>query len=138
MNAPNYEKSFKNRRQRAKDRWEKRPKWYKAIFVAVMMLVVIAVLALVFGFIIQWLWNDVMTAVFSLPAVTYWQAVGLFALARFLFGCSWNYGAKKRKKDNRDPEEEADTSDDWKFYDEWWQSEGKKAFDDYMERKDGK
>jgi len=38
------------------------------------------------GFIVQWLWNWLMPALFGLKTVTFWQALALLALCRILFG----------------------------------------------------
>jgi len=44
----------------------------------------LAVIAL--GFILSALWNALIPAIFGLPAITFWQALGLFAISRILFG----------------------------------------------------
>jgi hypothetical protein len=41
-----------------------------------------------FGMAVQQLWNALMPAIFKLPALGFWQAVGLLALCWILFG-SW-------------------------------------------------
>lgn len=38
------------------------------------------------GFFIMFLWNATMASIFSLPTITYWEAVGLFFLAKLFFG----------------------------------------------------
>lgn len=38
------------------------------------------------GVIVMQLWNWLLPTLFHLPAVTYWQALGLLALSRILFG----------------------------------------------------
>jgi hypothetical protein len=38
------------------------------------------------GFIVQQLWNWLLPALFGWPSVTFWQALGLLALCRILFG----------------------------------------------------
>ncbi len=49
--------------------------------------VVMALVAVgLFGFIVMGLWNWLMPAVFSLHAITYWQAVGLLILTKIFFG----------------------------------------------------
>jgi hypothetical protein len=48
-------------------------------------LIVLAALT-IFGFIVMGLWNALMPDIFRLPAITFWQAVGLFILARILLG----------------------------------------------------
>jgi hypothetical protein len=40
----------------------------------------------VFGFIVMYLWNWLVPAVFGGPTVTYWQGFGLLILARILVG----------------------------------------------------
>lgn len=37
-------------------------------------------------FLIMYLWNWLMPELFHLPTITYWQALGLFALCKILFG----------------------------------------------------
>jgi len=44
-----------------------------------------AALGLVLGLVIMWLWNWLMPGIFGLPAITYWQAVGIFILCHLLF-----------------------------------------------------
>jgi hypothetical protein len=39
-----------------------------------------------FGQAVHYLWNWLMPSVFRLPAITFWQAVGLLALCWMLFG----------------------------------------------------
>jgi hypothetical protein len=41
---------------------------------------------LVFGIIVQLLWNRLMPEIFGLRAITYLQAIGLLLLSRLLFG----------------------------------------------------
>lgn len=38
------------------------------------------------GWIVQLLWNWLLPTLFGWPAVTFWQALGLLALSRILFG----------------------------------------------------
>lgn len=39
-----------------------------------------------FSFAVYWLWNNILVAVVSVKAVTYWQAMGLLILSRILLG----------------------------------------------------
>src|SRR5215472_3037412 len=50
--------------------------------IPLIVLGVVALLALA----VHGLWNGVLTNVFDVKAITYWQALGLLALARILFG----------------------------------------------------
>jgi hypothetical protein len=61
----------------------------------ILMLVIIGVLA--FGSIVMVLWNALMPEIFHLPLITFWQALGLFALAKILFG-SFRGGPRARWK----------------------------------------
>ena len=38
------------------------------------------------GFVVKFLWNSLVTDIFGLKEVTYWQAVGLLVLAKIIFG----------------------------------------------------
>ena len=38
------------------------------------------------GFFVSWLWNALLPGLFGVPQVTFWQALGLLALSRILFG----------------------------------------------------
>lgn len=50
------------------------------------------------------LWNGLMPAIFGLPTITYWQALGLMVLSWILFGGlrgrsghgPWRYGMRRR------------------------------------------
>jgi hypothetical protein len=113
--------------------------------------VIFAVLfALVFGFLVKWLWNVLMPELFGLPQITYWQAFGIVVLAKLLFG---SFGSKTHGHDHWSRHsgpfskwhdrfhcaEEAPwsrRSRSWGAYRQYWQEEGKTAFEAYMERKD--
>ena len=45
-----------------------------------------AVLLIVFGMVVQLLWNWLMPDIFGVSEVTFWQAVGLVLLGHLLFG----------------------------------------------------
>jgi hypothetical protein len=38
------------------------------------------------GFVVQWLWNWLMPDIFGLRTINWWEAFGLLALSRILFG----------------------------------------------------
>jgi Ca2+/H+ antiporter, TMEM165/GDT1 family len=46
----------------------------------------------VFGQAVHYLWNWLMPALFKLPAITFWQAVGLMFLSWVLFGGRRGFG----------------------------------------------
>jgi hypothetical protein len=66
------------------------------------------------GEIVKFLWNAVLPPVLGLKAITFWQAVGILALSRILFGrlgvggCGPGYGYRRRMAERWDamtPEE---------------------------------
>ena len=113
--------------------------------------VIFAILfALVFGFLVKWLWNVLMPELFGLTQITYWQAFGIVVLAKLLFG---TFGSKGHGHDRRSRHpgpfgklhdrfhgaEEGPwsrRSRSWKTYRQFWQEEGKAAFEAYMRRND--
>ena len=114
--------------------------------------VIFAVLfALVFGFLVKWLWNVLMPGLFGVPQITYWQAFGIVVLAKLLFGSfgsktpghdhwSGHPGPFGKWHDRFHGTEEVPWSrrsrDLRRAYRRYWQEEGKAAFDAYMEKKD--
>jgi hypothetical protein len=66
-------------------------------FVGVRMVLFGIVAVGLMGLVIFGLWNLLMPAIFSLPAITFWQALGLFLLSRLLFGRFGGWGHRMRK-----------------------------------------
>jgi hypothetical protein len=58
-------------------------RWIRTLF-GVALFLTIAIAG--FGQAVHYLWNWLMPAIFGLPALTFWQAVGLLALSWVLFG----------------------------------------------------
>lgn len=57
--------------------------------------------AFVFGYLVQHLWNWLMPGLFHLPQVSFWQAAGLVLLSRLLFGNiggGGHHGRRHRKR----------------------------------------
>lgn len=52
--------------------------------------------AVLFGFVLMWLWNGLMPRIFRLPAIGYWEGWGLFILASIFFRGSPARGGKAR------------------------------------------
>ena len=114
-----------------------------------------AAFALLVGFVIMWLWNWLIPPMFHLAAITFWQAVGLAILARLLFGAShhgrhhwahrrWKHhhgrgcgcGCNDHAHSHGDKQDGCHCdSDKWKYYDQYWEEEGEKSFDEYVKRK---
>ena len=125
-----------------KKRWSKMPKWAKYTIYAVLGIIGGVLLGWLFGNVIMWLWNWLMPKFFGLRMIGFWEGLGLFLLARILFGFgsaggSGDDGGKHRKHKKRhfhsDTSERRDWKD-WEYYDEWWDEDGKTAFHSYAER----
>ena len=54
--------------------------------------------AVLFGFVVMWLWNGLMPRIFRLPAIGYWEGWGLFILASIFFRGSPARGGKARER----------------------------------------
>jgi hypothetical protein len=100
-----------------------------------------AVFALAFGWLVMILWNWVMPSIFHLGEITYWEAFGLTILGKLIFG-----GIGPRSGHGRGPwkgnpwggspwEGRRHGPDEWRMYREFWETEGRQAFDSFVERK---
>ena len=115
---------------------------------------------ILFGFIVMWLWNWLMPQIFELGVITYWQAVGLFVLAKIIFGGfsgssdSDSKGKKGKhkgvlrreiekevgkeidkefdKKLDKDFDENLKDEDYDKAYEKWWNEAGEKNFKSFI------
>ena len=58
------------------------------MIIKVILFLIIAIAG--FGQAVHYLWNRLMPILFHLPAITFWQAVGLLALSWLLFG-GWRF-----------------------------------------------
>ena len=94
------------------------------------------VFGLLFGLLIQFLWNATLTEMFDLPALSFWQAVGLFILAKlfFGFGAGSSGSRPKRKKPRvdrqRGPDSEGvSTLADDETFKKFWEEEGKASYE---------
>ena len=103
------------------------------------MIVIVIVFAFLVGYVVMWLWNWLMPTIFGLTTITYWQAVGLLVLAKFLFGIGSH--SSKSKPSDRSKKRKMDewcksrnSFSDWKHYENFWKEEGEKAYTAYVER----
>ncbi len=75
-------------------------KVFKVIGFMLLGVIGVTALAVLFGFIVMWLWNALMPSIFNLPEVSYWQAVGLVVLSHIFFGSHntfSNRGSRREK-----------------------------------------
>jgi hypothetical protein len=54
--------------------------------------------AILFGFVITWLWNWLMPHIFKLPTISYWEGWGLLILSSILLKGSPKGGSSKEKR----------------------------------------
>jgi len=63
-------------------------------FRVVKIVLIVIVASVLLGFVIEYLWNWLMPGIFGLRTITYWQAVGLFLLAKILLGGFHKHGKR--------------------------------------------
>jgi len=116
-------------------------------FVGLVILGVLAAaaFALAFGWFVMLLWNWLMPVIFGLGAISYWQAFGIVVLAKLIFGAvgggrghdrrwhaprhDWKHGDWGwREGRSSGPER-------WRYWREFWEQEGREAFDRFLERR---
>ena len=76
----------------------------RKIFMVPAAIVGIALVTFIGGQLVKLLWNWLMPDLFGLHPVTFWQAFGLLALCRILFGGMGRHGGR-RMTANMTPEE---------------------------------
>ncbi|HPJ01727.1 MAG TPA: hypothetical protein PKU80_02675 [Candidatus Limiplasma sp.] len=120
--------------------WNEIPKPIQIVVYTVLGIIAAFGFGLLFGWIIVWLWNWLMPMIFGLPTITFWQGVGVFILAKILFGGFSSHSdssksSKKKEKGDWSFEWDGDTGKGkfgrWEHYDEWWKAEGKDSFERY-------
>jgi hypothetical protein len=125
-----------------KKRMDKMPNWAKYTLYTVLGIAGAFLLGLLFGNLIMWLWNWLMPSLFGLRTIGFWEGLGLFLLAKILFGFGGSSGSGdgdkkhhhgKRHHHHHGEGEKRDWKD-WEYYDDWWEEDGKTAFHAYAER----
>jgi hypothetical protein len=71
-----------------------RRKW---IFLGPLAILAILLFIVIGGGVVQLLWNWLMPSIFGWRQVTFWQALGLLALCRILFGGLGRHGSDRSK-----------------------------------------
>ena len=108
-------------------------------------------LGFLFGWVIQWLWNHTLAAMFGWPMISYWQAVGVFLLAKIFFGFGHSGGHPKHKEKKSDAKDDAADKEKvrrwWRhrmgmtdesapskdaLFRQYWQEQGKAAYEAYV------
>ena len=73
-----------NRTSPCRKRWSEWPTGAKVGVIAAGVLVVVPGLVTLCGVVTMGLWNALMPAIFKLPSISFWQALGLLLLSRIL------------------------------------------------------
>jgi len=63
-----------------------RPRWKRLILIAPLAILGMLLFIAIGGGIVQYLWNWLLPALFGWHEVSFWQALGMLALCRILFG----------------------------------------------------
>lgn len=116
------------------------PKIYRIPLIVVGIAAIGVVAVSVFGYVVMWLWNHVLTGVVEVPAITFWQALGLFMLAKIFFGFGGGSQAggprrgRHTKHRHRRLSETTDEplSDTDELFKQYWRDEGKQAYEAYL------
>jgi hypothetical protein len=78
----------------------------RLIVVAPLILLAFALFIALGGWVVMSLWNWLLPPLFGWPALTFWQALGLLALCRILFGGFGFRGSRRsRRWERMTPEE---------------------------------
>ena len=71
--------------ERRHKKWSERSRGARIGIMAVAAVVFIPAFLTLFGAGTMWLWNWLMPAIFKLPTIGFWQAVGILILSQILF-----------------------------------------------------
>lgn len=122
--------------------WNKLPKGLRLVIWILLGITFFTTMVFVFGWVIQLLWNATIADMFGLPAITYWQSVGIFILAKILFGFgiagrkSTQGRGKKHNNDidrnQKESENEgiSDLSNEESFQ-KFWLQDGRQAYEEF-------
>ena len=71
----------------------------RLLFIAPLALLALAALIFIGGEAVKLLWNWLLPPLFGLREITFWQALGILALCRILFGgCGWHGPGRSRMR----------------------------------------
>lgn len=74
----------------------------KMIFIAPLAILGMLLFTAIGGGLVLLLWNWLLPSLFGLPQITFWQAIGILALCRILFG---GFGLRGGNRSRMTPEE---------------------------------
>ena len=117
-------------------------KLLKIIGMTLVGVLLAAAFALVFGLVVKLLWNWLMPAIFGLGTISYWQAFGIVLLAKLLFG-GFGHHHSANGVDRKHgfsfqkfgPRGESADRRRHTHYHEYWEQEGREAFEKFLKRR---
>ena len=77
--------TYQENTERRHRRWSEWPRGAKIAVAAAAAIVFIPTFLILFGAVTMWLWNWLMPAIFKLPTISFWQAIGILVLSHILF-----------------------------------------------------
>lgn len=111
----------------------------RVLSVVITGVVTAAAVSLIAAVLVMLLWNWVMPEIFGLSVIGYWKAFGLTLLAKLLVGGFAKHSppppgkVSKHWRERRFGKFCADKRFD-DAYEEWWESEGSKGFEEYVKK----
>ena len=76
-----------------------RPRWKRLIWMAPLAILGMALFVFIGGEIVKHLWNWLLPSLFGWRQITFWQALGILALCRILFGgLGWRGSARSNMR----------------------------------------
>ena len=113
----------------------------KKVLKIIAMVIFGVLIFLLATYLLMRLWNWLMPDLFGVGAVTYWQALGIFVLAKLLFGFGGGGGKSKGRSSHKKKFKSSNACApwrrdfrEWKHYDQFWKEEGEQAFKEYVEK----
>ena len=93
--------SYQEEGDRRHRKWSEYSRAKKIAIMAAAALVFVPAFVALSGAVTMWLWNWLMPAIFKLPTIGFWQAVGILLLSHILFrrGCFRRMGRSHWKKE---------------------------------------
>ena len=107
-------------------------KFYRVVAYAALAVVVIIAAGLLFGWIIMLLWNATIAEIFGVSTISFWQAIGLFFLAKLFFGVGSTPGRHKSKDGKFRWAKLKDKSVRYQGFRKYWDEEGKDAYERFQ------
>lgn len=118
-------------------------RWRKIVFWVLMGIIAALFFTALFAVAVTFLWNWLMTDLFGLKPINYFQAFGLVLLARLLVG-GWHHGHKDNRRGsmsrffgNRKESQLEGSEYQVEAFSEFWSEKGRNAFENYLKSRRG-